>query len=437
MKSNIEKIGSLERKLNVQIPANTVGAAFEKMFQSVQKQAHIKGFRPGKAPIATIKMMYSDKVKQDVVQELVQKHYSQALKEHSVDPISYPEFEFDSPSEGQDFSFTASFEVKPEVTLKKYEGLSVEKEKFELPESKIQQVIDNIRSAKAELVPVLEDRPAQLGDIAVVDFDGYVDGKPLEGGKGTDHNLELGTKSFIDGFEEGIVGMRMGGNTTLHLKFPDPYHSADLAGKPVEFKVTLKQLKKKSLPELTDEFLKSIGAGETVEQLKKTIRQDLENRETKRITQDLNNRILKQLVKANPVEVPPSMLKEQKQVLIDDMKNKMLDQGMTETDFNTYAQKWDKDFENSATEMIQAGFLVDTIAKKHDLSWTKEDIEKKVEEYSKQTNLDPQKIREFYARPEQAQRITYMITEEKVLAFLLSSAKLLEVDQSKLKDANN
>lgn len=437
MKSNIEKVGSLERKLNIQIPADTVGEAFEKMFKTVQKQAHIKGFRPGKAPIATIKSMYSDKVKQDVVQDLVQKHYVEALKEHSVDPISYPEFEFDVPAEGKDFSFTASFEVRPEISLKKYEGLSVEKEKFEVLDTKIEQVLENIRAARAELVPVLEDRAAKNGDIAIIDFDGYVDGKPLEGGKGTDHNLELGTNSFIEGFEEGVVGMKVGGNTTLNLKFPDPYHSADLAGKPVEFKVTLKELKKKSLPELTDEFLKSIGAGETVEQLKKTIRDDLEKSETKRISQDMNNRLLKQLVKANPVDVPPSMLKEQKQILVNDMKNRMMEQGMSEADFGTYASKWDKDFETSAAEMIQAGFLVDTIAKQHNLSWTKEDVEKKIEEYAKQTNLDPQKIREFYARPEQAQRITYMITEEKVIAFLLQSAKVTEVEKSKLKDSAN
>jgi len=432
MKSNIEKVGSLERKINIQIPANKVGEAFDKMFKTVQKQAHIKGFRPGKAPIATIKLMYSDKIKQDVVQELVQKHYVEALKEHSVDPINYPEFEFEAPTEGQDFSFSASFEVRPEINLKKYENLSVEKEKFGKLDAKVEQVLENIRAARAELVPVLEDRAAQMGDIAIVDFDGYVDGNPIEGGKGIDHNLELGSKSFIEGFEEGIVGMRIGGNATIKLKFPDPYHSADLAGKPVEFKVALKGLKKKNLPELTDDYLKSIGAGETVEQLKKTIQEDLEKSEQKRISQDLNNRLLKQLVQANPVEVPQSMLKEQKQVLISDMKNRMLEQGMTEADFETYTQKWDKDFESSASEMIQAGFLVDAVAKKHDLSWTKEDLEKKIDEYSKQTGLDPQKIREFYARPDQAQRITYMITEEKVIAFLLTSAKVTEVEKEKI-----
>lgn len=437
MKTNIEKVSNLERRMSVEIPAQTVEATFEKAFKQVQKQAHIKGFRPGKAPIATIKMMYSDRVKQDVVEDLIQKHYYDALRTHAMEPVSHPEFKFDVPSEGKDFSFTAMFEIRPEIILKKYEGLEVEKEKFVLEESRIEKVLENIRTSRAQNVPVLEDRPAKEGDIAVIDFDGYVDGQPLPGGKGVDHNLELGSKSFIDGFEEGIVGMKIGDNKAINLKFPSPYHSKELAGKAVEFKVVLKKLMKKDLPELTDEFLKSIGATESVDDLKKTIRQDLEQSDIKRIDQDFKNRMLKQLVKANPVDVPASMLKEQKKLLVDEMKQKMVDQGLSDDEFVDYATKWDKDFAVTASEMIQAGFLVDAIAKKHDLIWTKEDIDKKIEEYSKQTGLEPAKIREFYARPEQAQRVTYMITEEKVIALLMNTAKVKEVAKEKLKDSAN
>lgn len=437
MKTNLEKVSNLERKLNIEIPADAVGAAFEKMFKQVQKQAHIKGFRPGKAPIATVKSMYGDKVKQDVVQDLIEKHYYEALKQLSVDPISYPEFEFDVPAEGKDFSFSASFEIRPEIALKKYTGLDVEKEKYEFEESRIEQVLNNIRSSRAEQVPVLEDRPAQMGDTAIIDFDGYVDGKPLDGGKGADHNLELGTKSFIDGFEEGIVGMKVGASKNINLKFPTPYHAKELEGKAVEFKTTLKQLKKKQLPELTDDFLKTIGATETVEQLKETIKKDLEQSEQKRIDQDFKNRLLKSLVKANPVDVPPSMMKDQKKVLVDDMKQKMVDQGMSDNDFQDYVSKWDGDFNTTAAEMIQAGFLIDTIAAKEKLHCNKEDLDKKIDEYAKQTGLEMDKIREFYTKPDQAQRLTYMITEEKVLAFLAESAKIKTVNKKDIKESSN
>ncbi len=437
MKTNLEKVSNLERKLNVEIPAVTVEAAFEKLFKQVQKDAAIKGFRQGKVPLNTIKTMYGDRVKQDVVQDLIQKHYYEALKELALDPVSYPEFEFDAPSEGKDFAFTAHFEVRPQVTLKKYEGLDVEKEKFEFDEAQVSKVLDNIRSSRAEYVPVFEDRPAQLGDFAVVDFDGYVDGQPLQGGKGVDHSLELGSKSFIDGFEEGIVGMAIGSSKSLNLKFPDPYHSKDLAGKPVKFDVVLKSLKKKSLPELTDDFLKTIGATETVTELTATIRKDLQESEARRIDQDVKNRLLKALVKTNPVDVPPTMLKDQKKALVEDMKKKMMDQGMPDEEFSDYVSKWDGDFNATATEMICAGFLIDAIAQKHDLRWSKADVDSKIDAYAKQMNMDVEKVREFYAAPEQAQRLTYMITEEKVVDFLTKSAKVKEVEKSKLKDSAN
>jgi trigger factor len=437
MKSSLEKVSELERKLNVEVPASTVASTFDRLLKNIQKNAHIKGFRPGKAPLATIKNLYSDKVIQDVVNELIQKHYFEALKEHDIEPVNYPEFDFKAPSEATDFSFTANFEIRPDVKLKKYEGLEVEKEKYTFDDKKVDQVLENIRSARAQNVAVLEDRPAKEGDIAVVDFEGFVDGKPLDGGKGENHNLELGAKQFIEGFEEGVVGMKVGAQKTLNLKFPDPYHSADLAGKPVEFKVTLKALNKKELPELTDDFLKSIGSNETVDQLKETIRKDLEQSETKRINEDFRNRLLKALVKANPVDVPASMMKDQKASLLADMKKRMQDQGMPESEFDAYAQKWDKDFENTAAEMIQSAFVVDEIAKKHDLKWTKEDFDKKLEEYAKQTGIEMERIREFYSKPEQTQRLTYMITEDKVIEFLTKAAKIKEVEKSKLKESSN
>ena len=297
MKSSVEKVSNLQRKLSVEVPAQTVNTAFEQMLKGIQKQANIKGFRQGKAPIATIKSMYGERVKQDVIQDLIQRHYFEALREHQLDPISYPEFEFDQLNEGKDFAFTANFEVKPEINLKTYEGVEVEKEQYTADDSKVEQVLENIRAGRAELVDVLEDRPAQNGDVAVIDFEGFVDGKPLENGAGKDHHLDLGANQFIEGFEEGVVGMKIGQNKTLNLKFPDQYHAADIAGKSVEFKVTLKGLKKKKMPDLTDDFVASMmgnqadGQPHTLETLKQTIRKDFEDSEKKRIESDFKNRL--------------------------------------------------------------------------------------------------------------------------------------------------
>ncbi|KYG68822.1 trigger factor [Bdellovibrio bacteriovorus] len=437
MKSNVEKVSNLSRKLSIEVPAAAVASAFNKIYSGIQRDVTIKGFRKGKAPLATIKSIYGDRVKQDVVQELVQKHYAMALSEHKLEPISYPEFEFADPTENKDFSFSANFDVRPEITLKKYEGLEVEKEKFELDNAKVDQVLENIRSSRATFETVTEGRAVKMGDIAVIDFEGFMGGAPLENGSGKNHHLELGAKQFIEGFEEGIVGMKAGETKTLSLKFPDPYHSADLAGKPVEFKVTLNEIKAKVLPELNDEFIKTLGGPSDLEALKKTIKEDLEQTEQKRIDDAFKNRLLKVLVKENPVEVPPSLLKEQKASLVEDFKKRMTEQGMGPNDFASYVDKWDSDFEKTAAEMIQSSFLVDTIAKKHDLFAKKEDLDAKFQEYAQQTNIEEARIREFYGRPEQASRLTYMITEEKVIDFLKKSVKVKEVPAGSLKEEGN
>lgn len=437
MKSNVEKVSNLSRKLSVEIPAATVQSAFQKIFNGIQKDVTIKGFRKGKAPLATIKSLYGDRVKQDVVQDLIQKHYALALDEHKLEPISYPEFEFADPSENKDFSFTANFDVRPEVALKKYEGLEVEKEKYEFDQKKVDQVLENIRASRATFETVTEARAAKMGDVAVIDFEGFMGGAPLENGSGKSHHLELGAKQFIDGFEEGIVGMKAGETKTISLKFPDPYHSADLAGKPVEFKVTLNEIKAKVLPELTDEFIKTLGGPEDLASLKKSIEDDLKETEQKRIDDAFKNRLLKVLVKENPVEVPPSLLKEQKASLVEDFKKRMTEQGMGPADFESYVQKWDSDFEKTAAEMIQSSFLVDAIAKKHDLFTKKEDLDAKFKEYAEQTHIEESRIREFYGRPEQASRLTYMITEEKVIGYLMKSVKVKEVPAGSLKEEGN
>ena len=437
MKAQIQVTEGLQRKLNVEVPSEIVKSTFEKVYQSIQRQVEIKGFRKGKAPIATIKNMYKDRVQADVAQDLIQMHYPAALQEQKVEPINYPEFEFEDPTETKDFAFSAIFDVRPEVKVKRWEGLEVDKEKFVIDQKKIDQVLDNVRNSKVTFVDVLDNRPAQMGDVAVIDFDGLVNGEALPNGAGRDQNLELGSKQFIDGYEEGIVGMKIGDTNTLSLRFPEPYHSAELAGKPVDFKVTLKGLKKKELPELNDELLKSVGASQTVEEFKKTIVTDMEQTEKKRIDDSFKNRLLKKLVAANPVDVPASLLKDQKAALIEDFKKRMSEQGMQPAEFEDYIQKWDADFSTTASEMIQSSFLIDRLAQDHDLICKREDLDLKFAEYSKQTGIELARIKEWYAKPEQMSRLTYMITEEKVVKLLTDKAKVKEVDAKEIKDEQN
>lgn len=438
MKSNVEKKTSLQRKLNVAVPVADIQTSFDKVYKDIQSEVTIKGFRKGKAPMTTIKNLYQNRVKQDVIQDLIQKHYSIALSEHKLEPVSYPEFEFDDLAEDKEFNFSATFDIRPDVTLKKYENLTVEKEKLDFSEEKIDEVIKNIQNSRASFETVTESRAAKLGDFAIIDFEGHVDGKPLENGSGTDHQLELGAKQFIEGFEEGVVGMKVGDEKTLNLKFPTPYHAKELEGKSVAFKTKLKELKTKVLPEINDEFIKTTGAGvASVEEFRKVVRNDLEGSEIKRIDDAFKNRLLKALVKENPVDVPASLLKDQKNMLVEDFKKRMGQQQMDDATMTEYIAKWDSDFEKTAGEMIQSSFLIDAIGKKYDLICKAEDLDRKFAEYATQTGIEEARIREFYSKQDTLSRLTYQITEENVIKKLMETVKIKEVSGKDLKNEEN
>lgn len=434
MKTQLEKVSQLKRKLSVEIPAEVVKTTFDRYFKNVQKDANIKGFRKGKAPIDTIRSIYGDKVRNEVANELLQMGFSKGLKEHSLNPVNYPHFEFEEVKENNGFSFSADFEVTPEVELKKYEGLKVEKEEYKFDTAEVDKILLNIRTSRAQNVPVLEDRPAQLGDVAVIDFEGYVDGAPLENGKGENFSLELGSKSFIEGFEEGVVGMKVSAIKNLLLKFPDNYQPSEIAGKTVDFKVTLKSLNKKELPELTDEFVKSLGGIESVEHLKADITKDIEQTEKRRIETEFKDRLFKLLVDGNPVEVPTSLVEQQKEGIVKDFEKRMTEQGMSEDEFKEYVKKWDSEFEQNAKEILQAAYITSEIAKKHELFAKKEDIDNKIHEYATTSGIEEKRVREHFLKAEHADRFIHGITEDKVFQFLVSKAQVLEVKKEQLKD---
>lgn len=432
MKATLEKVSTLERKLNIHVPATEVQAAFHNAYQSIQKHVAIKGFRKGKAPLQTVKSIYGDRVKQDVVNDLVQKFYSSALREHSLDPISFPTIEFDALNEATDFAFTAEFEVRPEVHLKQVEKLNIRREKYEPKASFVDDTIQDILKSRATQVPVLEDRPAQKGDTAIIDFKGFLTDKELENGAAEDHELELGSNMFIPGFEDGVIGMKTGVASEIKISFPVDYHVKELAGQPVTFKVTLKKLMKKDLPELNDEFAKSLGKYESVADLKKAITDDHEKREQKRIKDALKDRVVRALVEKNPVDVPKALLTEQKKSLVKDMETRMSQQGMPADQFEEYKEKWDSDFNETASFMIRSSFLLDKIASDNNLKATDADLDAKFVEYAAQTGIELARVKEFYGDEDRKSRLRYQLTEERVIDWLLSKAEVKEVSREEI-----
>jgi trigger factor len=434
MKSTVDKLDGLVRKINVQIPVEKVQQAFDKVYKAIQKKANIKGFRQGKAPLATIKTIYGDQVKSDVVNELVNEGYQTALDEHRLDPVGYPRISFEPIMENKDFTFSAELEVRPEVELKKYEGLVVLKERSEVSDEQVASVLENIRGGQSELVTVFEDRTLTTGDVAEVDFSGFVDGQPLPNGSAEGHQLEIGSNQFIAGFEEGLIGMKIGETRTLNLRFPEPYHEPSLSGAPVTFETKLTAIKKKNLPELNDELAQKVGDFKTLDDLKARIRADIEEGENKRIMEDVKNRVVRALVEANPVDAPKGLVAQQRASLEEDFKGRLKQQGLSDGDFEEYKKKWSGDFEQSATFMVKSTFLLDALADKLDLRAKPTEIEAKISEYAAQTGIEMDRLQEFYAKPERRSRLQFQVTEEKVVNYLLDKALVTEVSKEQIAD---
>lgn len=430
MKTNVESVSNLGRKLYIEVPSARVNAEFLKAYKYLQREVNIKGFRKGKAPIAAIKTMYSDRVKGDVAQNLVQDTYVSALKEHKLTPVSMPQIDFNEISEDQDFSFTANFEIRPDAQIVKKDGFEVEKEKVVVSEEQIDTALKNIQSSNASFETLTDSRPLANGDFAIIDFEGFVDGAPLENGSAKGHQLEIGAQQFIPGFEEGLVGMNAGETREVQLAFPAEYHVESLKSKPVLFKVTLNEIKVKKLPEFDAELLKKIGQ-ETLEGLKEQIKKDFEANESMRVEKDLRDSLFKKFVEANPVEAPASLVEEQKKALVDDFKNRMKSQGFSDEGFDEYTDKWSADFAQQAEFMVKSAFLIDKLAEMENLYATDADVENKFDEMAKQWNLEKEKIKSYYLQNNSFSKLSYQITEDNVYKYLLNNSKVTDVEPKK------
>lgn len=425
MKTNLEEISNLERRVSVEVPIETIAQTYARVYKKIQKGANIKGFRKGKAPITLIRNMYKDSVQEDVVRDLIQEGFFTAIQNHNLDPIGQPEFEFDKLNEDKSFSFTAEFEIRPTVKVDNYEGLEIEREKLTVTDEEVDQRVQGFRQRFKEAKAIFEDRAAATGDIAVISFDGYLDGAPLEQGQADNFELELGSNSFIEGFEEGVTGMKIGESRTLNLQFPEVYHDPNIAGKPVEFKVVLKGLKKSELPELNDELVQRINPGiKTVEEFRKTIREFISNQKKEEIDSSTKDKVIKKLVELNPVEVPRSLLKSQKESLVEDFMQRMKSQGMPVDQLDEYTQKWDADFSASASQMIQSSFLISELAQRLNLNPTEKQVDEQLLKFSQGAGLTVEKAKEY------KDRIRFQMIEDAVINFLLDKAKIKEVEPS-------
>lgn len=436
MQVNVEQLSSIKKKISFEIPAERVQAETDKVFSEIRKRAVIPGFRKGKAPQGLIRKSYQEQVEGDVMKNLFNDTYFKYIQENSLFPVGYPILDTDPLTEGAPFKYSATIEVFPEVAVNNYEGFELVKEKYVADESAVDARINQMRENMSQLKPLAEERPAASGDHVIIDFEGFVDGNKLDGGDATDHQLELGSNSFIPGFEEQVVGMSVGEQKQIKLAFPEPYHSAELAGKPVEFSVTLKEIKIKEMPELDDDFAKEFGEFETLADLKAKVAETIEKQEKERIERQFKDSLLNTLIEKNDFELPEAMIDRQLSSMLENSKQRLQAQRMTLEMMGLDEQGYKAQFRPVAASQVKGALLLHELATKTGIEVAESDIEAHLRKIAEESGQDYERISKYYLKSDETkQGLEEQIREEKVVELIASKAVITEKVKAELAEA--
>lgn len=433
MTSTVESLSSVKKKISFEIPAERVSTEIDKVFGQIQKRAAIKGFRKGKVPRTLVEQNYGSMMEGDVLKNLFDETYFKALADHKIFPVSHPLIESDEVKRGVPLKYSATVEVLPEIEVKDYAGLQVKKEKFVSDDAPVEARLNEMREGMAVLKPLEEGKSAENGHFVVIDFVGSVDGIPFEGGSAESYQLELGSGRFIPGFEDQLVGVKAGDQTTVAVTFPEEYGNEDLAGKQASFAVTVREIKVKELPELNDEFAMQFGEFETFDQLKAKLVELHEKQENDRIKADLQDRLVKALLEKNEIEVPSTLVDRQLQMMLSNMKNRLAQQRLSLELMGMDDEKFKVQYHDSAENQVKGSLLLEAVAKKEGVKVEEADIEVKLRAMAEEAGQDFERVKSFYEQNHNAkENLVAHLNEEKVLGYLLEKAVVTEVAKDEL-----
>ncbi len=424
---NVENVSPVKKKINFEIPAGRVTEEIDKVYGQIKKTAALKGFRKGKVPQALIEKHYSDKMAGEVLHNIFNETYFKALNEQKIVPVSPPSIESDVVVNGEPLKYSVTVEVIPEFEVQDYKGLQIKKESFVPDEEKIAARLKEMQSRLAQLKPLDEQRPAITGDVVTLDFTGYVDGAPLENGSAQDYMLELGSNSFIAGFEEKLLGMSIGEEGKFDLSFPKDYFVANLAGKEVTFEIKIKDIKCKELPPLDDEFAKQFGEFDTLEQLKSKLAESFENQEKTKIETRMRDNLVKSLIDKNPIEVPDALVQKQLNFLVENITNDLSMQNLTLAAIGSDEKKIREEYKDTAVLQVKGTLLLEAVAKKENIEIEESEIQEKFADIAEKANKDSDMVEKFYLKnPYAKEALVKQLREEKTLRFLEEHAIIAE-----------
>lgn len=424
MKVDLEEISSIEKKISVQIPRIEVDKEFEDAYRKAQKRAKVKGFRPGKIPRPVLERVYGNEVRHDVAEKLFSNSYPQALQQLSLEAVSKPILEKINIVPGEEFHYVARFEVRPQVEVREYKGFELQNKKVHIDEGEIQKELEKIQNSLAQLKPLLEDRGAQKGDFVRIDFEGSLEGKKIPEASATDYLLEIGSNQFVPGFEEQLVGERSGGAREIRVTFPEDYPKKELARKEILFRVTVKEIKTKELPSLNDEFAKSVGDFETLEQLQSKIRSQRTTREENQAQAELRHQLIRQLIEKNPFDLPVSMIESELEWMVYNTEQRFAQQKIDPKKIGWDPEVGRTNYRPEAEQRVRASLLLEAIARKESIEIEESDLDKHFQKLSEQMKHPVEEIRQVYEKQGLLAGVRAELRHQKVLEFLLLQSRI-------------
>ena len=418
MSLQVEKLEKNMAKLTIEVSAEEFEKALDKAYHKQKGQINVQGFRKGKAPRAIIEKMYGAGIfYEEAANMIIPEAYEKAYDECDLDIVSSPEIDVVQIEKGKAFIFTAEVALKPEVTLGEYKGVQVEKKSVEVTEEELDAEINRVREQNSRTIAV-EDRAAQDGDMTVIDFEGFVDGVAFEGGKGTDYPLTLGSHSFIDTFEEQLVGKNIGEEVEVNVTFPTEYHAAELAGKPAMFKVTIKEIKVKELPELDDDFAQDVSEFETVAEYKEDVKKNLLGRKEAAVKREKEEAVVAKVVENATMDVPEPMVASEVRRMADEFAQRIQAQGLSLQQYFQFtglnANKFMEDLKPQALNRIQSRLVLEAIVKAENIVASEEDIEKEIADMAAMYQMEADKLKELLGENEREQIALDMAVQKAV-----------------------
>ena len=429
MSYTVENLEKSMAKITITVDADAFEEAMVKSYNKNKKNISIQGFRKGKAPRKMVEKLYGPEVfYEDAANFAIPDAYEEAAKESGLEIVSRPEIDVVEIEKGKDFVFTATVAVKPEVTLGDYKGIEVEKKTVKVMAADVNAEIDKVREQNSRMITV-ETRGIKKDDTAVIDFEGFVDGEPFQGGKGEDYSLVIGSHSFIDTFEDQLVGKKVGEEVDVNVTFPEEYHEASLKGKPALFKVTVKEIKKKELPKLDDEFASEVSEFETLKEYKASVKKNLTERRKEEAKREKENAVVEKVVENITVELPEPMIDEQTQQMIQEFAGRLSSQGLS---FEQYMQMTGMtadalmgQMKPEAEKRIRTRLALEAIVDAEKIKATAKDIDKEIENMANMYQMEVDKIKEMIGDAEKEQ-IGKDLAVQKAVDFVVKNAVEVE-----------